>query len=92
MTRLVTTHSLSQGKACQLVGLDRSVGRYQSKKQDDALKCQLQALAHERKRFGYRRLHLLLRKAGAQINHKKVYRLYKALGLEVSQRKGKKDR
>ena len=90
MTRLVTTHSLSQRKACQLVGLHRSVGRYQSKKQDDALKCQLQALAHERRRFGYRRLHLLLRKAGSHINHKKVYRLYKEIGLEVSERKGKK--
>ena len=90
MTSLVATHSHSQRKACQLVGLHRSVGRYQSKKQDDALQSPLQALADERRPLGYRRLHLLLRRAGAQINHKKVYRFDKEVGLQVSQRKGKK--
>ena len=89
MTSLVQRHSLSQRKAWQLVEIHRSVARYAPKKQDDALKAQLQELAHARRRFGYRRLHLLLRRAGAQINHKKVYRLYKEVGLQVTHRKGK---
>lgn len=89
-TGLAKKHSLSQRKACQLVGIHRSVARYESKKQDDHLKAQLQQLAHQRRRFGYRRLHLLLRRQGLKINHKKVYRLYKEVGLQVVQRKGRK--
>ena len=89
MTSLVQKHSLSQRKACQLVGIHRSA-RYAPKKQDASLKSQLRELAHERRRFGYRRLHLLLRRAGVEINHKKVYRLYKEVGLQVPHSKRKK--
>lgn len=90
MASLVQAHHLSQRKACQLVGLHRSVARYASVKQDDALKAQLQSLAQARNRFGYRRLHLLLTRQGTVVNHKKVYRLYKEIGLQVKQRKGRK--
>ena len=90
MTGLMKTHQLSERKACRLVGLHRSVTRYASAKQDDALIAQLQALAQARNRFGYRRLHLLLRRQGTVVNHKKVYRLYKEMGLQVKQRKGRK--
>ncbi len=40
-------------------------------------------LAHEKPRFGYRRLHILLRRAGERINHKRVQRVYRAAGLSV---------
>lgn len=90
MTGLMKIHRLSERKACRLVGLHRSVARYASIKQDDVLKAQLQALAQARNRFGYRRLHLLLRRQGTVVNHKKVYRLYKEMGLQVKQRKGRK--
>ncbi|MGX8984692.1 IS3 family transposase, partial [Pseudomonas aeruginosa] len=41
----------------------------------------------ERRRFGYRRLHILLRRAGVQVNHKRIYRLYRAAGLMVKRRR-----
>lgn len=42
------------------------------------LQTQLVELAQERRRFGYRRLHILLRQAGMQVNHKRIYHLYLA--------------
>lgn len=47
----------------------------------------LSALANERRRFGYRRLHVLLRREGFEVNHKRVYRLYRQAGLAVRKRK-----
>lgn len=88
---LVTKHRISQRKGCQLVGMHRSVARYQAKKQGDAtLKTKIQLLAWARRRFAYRRIHLLLRRQGVIINHKSVYRLYKACALQVRQRRGRK--
>lgn len=54
-----------------------------------ALRQRLRELAGERRRFGYRRLHILLRREGLAINHKRVYRLYREEGLSVRQRKRK---
>ncbi len=51
------------------------------------LQAQLVELAQERRRFGYRRLHILLRRAGVQVNHKRIYRLYRAAGLMVKRRR-----
>ena len=65
---LVTKHRISQRKGCQLVGMHRSVARYQAKKQGDAtLKTKIQLLAWARRRLGYRRIHLLLRREGVMI-------------------------
>ena len=83
---------ISQRRACRLVGLSRSVLCYQSAKRDDdeALKERLIDLANERRRFGYRRIHALLRREGYQVNHKRVYRLYQEAGLGVRKRKRRK--
>ena len=71
--------------------MHRSVARYQAKKQGDAtLKTKIQQLAWARGRSGYRRIHLLLRRQGVIINHKRVYRLYKSCALQVRQRSGRK--
>ncbi len=81
---------LSQRRACRLVGIQRSVARYESKNQEPSeLLTRLKELAWERKRFGYRRLHRLLVWEGFLVNHKRVYRLYHQEGLMVrrSQRK-----
>ena len=79
-----TKHQLSERKSCQLVGLHRSVERHASKKADQSvLKAKICAIARARPRFGYRRIHLLLRKQGLRVNHKRVYRLYKACSLKV---------
>ncbi len=73
--------------ACRLVGLARSVGRYQTKKCDEALSAKIVELAEARRRFGYRRIHVLLRKEGHKVNHKRVYRLYKLANLSLKKRR-----
>jgi putative transposase len=81
---------LSQRKACRLVGSARSTVRYRSRRgEDTALRTRLRELAERRPRFGYRRLHLLLRREGITVNHKRVERLYRAEGLAVRRRKRK---
>ena len=62
---LQTTYEMSQRRACRVLSTDRTSVRYQSTRPDDgALRERLKALAQERRRFGYRRLHVLLRREG----------------------------
>jgi putative transposase len=65
--------------------------RYQARRPDDrVLRERLRELSHERKRFGYRRLHILLEREGLHMNHKKLRRLYREEGLQVRKRGGRK--
>jgi hypothetical protein len=65
--------------------------RYRSCGADDGdLRSRLRELARQRRRFGYQRLHILLRRDGITINHKKTQRLYREEGLTVRRRKGRK--
>ena len=65
--------------------------RYQAARPDDgALRERLKALAQERRRFGYRRLHVLLRREGHAVNRKRVQRLYREERLTVRRRGGRK--
>lgn len=75
-----------------MIGLERATLRYQAlPRVDEAeLRQRLRALAVERPRFGYRRLHVLLRREGLGVNHKRVYRLDCAEGLAVRRRKRKR--
>lgn len=81
----------SQRRACRLVGTARSTVRYRSQRRDDdgALRRRLRELAAQRPRFGYRRLHVLLRREGTVVNHKRIARLYREEGLAVRCRKRK---
>ena len=82
---------VSERRACRVIAADRAVIRYQSRRDDDgALREKLRELAHQRRRFGYRRLHILLRREGLTINRKKTQRLYREEGLTVRRRKGRK--
>ena len=81
---------LSERRLCTALGFARSTQRYQPVKGDEALRVRLRELAAERRRFGYRRLHILLRREGWAINHKKLYRLYQEEGLSVRKRTGRK--
>lgn len=82
---------VSERCACRLVGVSRSTVRYRRRSRDDtSLVKRLRELARERPRFGYRRLHALLRREGEMVNHKRVYRLYRTAGLTVPQRKRKR--
>jgi len=89
--RLQDRFAVSERRAAQLVGIARTTVRYQHRRPDDAqLLNRLRTLAVERPRFGYRRLHILLRREGQCINHKRVYRLYRAAGLAVRRRARKR--
>ena len=82
---------VSERRACRVIAADRSVIRYETRRDDDAgLREKLRDLAHQRRRFGYRRLHILLRQGGITINRKKTQRLYREEGLTVRRRKGRK--
>ncbi|MGI9071526.1 MAG: IS3 family transposase [Bryobacteraceae bacterium] len=50
----------------------------------------LTQLAHEKRRYGYRRLAVLLRRGGEIVNHKRVFRIYRAGGLSVKRKKRKR--
>jgi putative transposase len=85
-----TGFRISERRACHLVGVARSSYRYRSQAADQtALRIRLRDLAATRVRYGYRRLHILLRREGWRINHKRVYRLYReeGLGIRVKRRK-----
>ena len=71
-----------------VVGADRTSMRYRSCRADDGdLRSRLCELAQQRRRFGYRRLHILLRRDGIVVNRKKTQRLYREEGLTVRRRK-----
>jgi putative transposase len=64
--------------------------RYRTTRADDAdVRQRLRVIAQERRRFGYRRLHVLLRREGYRINHKKLFRLYREEKLTVRRRGGR---
>ncbi len=88
---LRSAHAVSERRACLVIGTDRATIRYRHLRGDDgAMRARLRALAAERRRFGYRRLHVLLRREGIQINHKKLRRLYALERLQVRRRGGRK--
>jgi putative transposase len=81
----------SERRACQLAGVGRSSCRYQARRRDDReLRERLRELAAERRRFGYRRLTVMLRREGWAVNPKRVYRLYGEEGLSVRRRQRKR--
>jgi putative transposase len=84
--------AVSQRRACRLVGLARSTLHYEKRQslEDDVLQARIIELAHERRRFGYRRIHALMRREGHEINHKRTYRLYREANLAVRRRKRRK--
>ena len=89
--RVMERHGLSQRRACELVGVDRSTLRYRCRRPEDrALRERLRELAAERRRFGYRRLGWMLAREGHTINHKKLYRIYREERLMVRRRRGRK--
>jgi putative transposase len=91
VAHLSVTYEVSQRRACQAIGADRTSMRYRSIRPDDAvLRSRLRELAAQRRRFGYRRLLILLRREGTRVNHKKLRRLYREERLQVRRRGGRK--
>lgn len=85
-------HGASERRACRLAKIDRKAVHYKPKKKpdDDRIRQRLRELAEERRRFGYRRLHVLLKREGMHANHKRVFRIYSEEGLKVRKRKRKR--
>lgn len=84
-------HGFSERRACRLIGVNRSAWQYEPLRgQDDAVRVRMREIANERRRFGYRRLAILLRREGKGMNLKKVYRLYREERLTVRRRGGRK--
>jgi putative transposase len=87
----VATYEMSERRACRTIQADRKTARYRSRRSSDQeLRARLHELACEQRRFGYRRLHVMLRAEGRLLNRKKTWRLYREVGLTVSKRKGRK--
>ena len=82
---------LSERRACNIVDADRKMVRYRSCRPPDlALRTQLRDLANERRRFGYRRLFVLLRRDGEPSGINRIYRLYREEGLTVRKRRARR--
>ncbi len=81
---------VSQRRACRALSVERRRLKYQSCKDDSHLRERLKALAAERRRFGYKRLAIMLKREGQIHNLKKIYRVYKEEGLSVKRRKSRK--
>lgn len=91
VAHVCSAFQVSERRACMIIGCVRMTVRYRSRRSNDAeLRARLRALAHERRRFGYRRLHVLLRREGFTVNHKRLFRVYREERLMVRRRGGRK--
>jgi len=90
VTRVLEHAGVSERRALGLVRLHRSVWRYRRRRDDRALRERLRVLAAARPRWGYRRLHVLLKREGLHANWKRIYRVYREEGLTVRRRKRKR--
>ncbi len=91
VAHLQAVMSLSERRVCSIVGADRKMIRYRSNRSPDAvLRGRLRDLANERRRFGYRRLFVLLRREGEPSGINRIYRLYREEGLTVRKRRARR--
>ena len=91
VAHLQSAFEVSERRACAVLGVDRTSFRYRSSRPADAaVRARLRELAAVRRRFGYRRLLVLMRREGLTMNHKKFRRLYREERLQVRRRGGRK--
>lgn len=91
VTVLRTERNFGVTRACGLVGISRSLYRYRSRRSDSAaLRMRIEEIAAIKRRYGYRRVYVRLRREGWQVNRKRVYRIYRDAGLAVRRRKRKR--
>jgi putative transposase len=91
VVHLCSAFEVSERRACSTIAVDRSSVRYRGTRPDDAaLRDRLRELAAQRRRFGYRRLHILMIREGLHMNHKKLRRLYREERLAVRRRGSRK--
>src|SRR6185312_1996473 len=86
-----TVYGASLCRACRLVQISRSLHRYRTRRpSQEGLRLRMRELAQARPRFGYRRIHVLLRRDGWRVNMKRVRRLYREVGLQLRHKKPKR--
>ncbi|TXH80339.1 MAG: IS3 family transposase [Rhizobium sp.] len=91
VAHLQAVMGLSERRACTIVGADRKMVRYRScRPPDTELRTRLRDLANERRRFGYRRLFILLRREGEPSGVNRIHRLYREEGLSVRKRRARR--
>src|SRR5262245_59867905 len=84
---------ISLRRACELLGISRSSFRYEPRRRDDsALSRKVIELSRENKRYGYRRIGALLSRNEVQVNHKKLFRIWKENGLCLPRKRRRKSR
>lgn len=87
---MIEKFELSQTRASRLAGVDPKTVRLRQAQKHEDIRIRMRAIAGERRRFGYRRIGVLLRREGIVMNKKKLYRLYREEGLAVKRRRGRK--
>ncbi|WP_408734042.1 IS3 family transposase [Paraburkholderia bannensis] len=89
---LMTERAMGVTRACGLVGISRSLFQYESRRKvaDEELTGRMMVIAAQKRRYGYRRIHVLLRREGWLANHKRIWRLYSKAGLSVRKRRRKR--
>ena len=93
MDDLRTQYGASHSRACAVMMLSRSVYHYRSRRPEQTpLATRIKEIAASRVRYGYQRIHVLLRREGWQVNHKRVYRLYRLAGLSLFERRPRRHR
>ena len=91
VAHLRTVFEISERRACSFVKADRKMVRYRSRRPSDTeLRERLRGLAAERRRFGYRRLFVLLRREGELSGKNRIYRLHREEGLTVRKRRARR--
>jgi transposase InsO family protein len=91
VVHLMEAHQVSQRRACDVLQVNRSSMRYLSCRGDDAeLRDAIKRVSRERRRFGCRRIHVMIAREGFEVNHKKVRRIYREEKLQVRRRGGRK--
>jgi len=91
VAHLMEAHQVSQRRACGILQIDRSLVRYLSRRGDDVDLCDaIKRVSRERRRFGYRRIHVMVAREGFEVNHKKVRRIYTEEKLQMRRRGGRK--
>ena len=91
VAEVMTTHELSQRRACGLIGITRrGLKRAPAEDRNRGLRQRLRELAEERRRWGCPMLYLMLRREGWRANHKRVERLYREEGLSLRRRRRRK--
>jgi len=89
---LVSERSYSERGACKVVGIGRSSARYQAKKSAEEIEVRrsIRDLANRHPGYGYRRIRVLLKRTGSQVNHKRIQRIWQAEGLQIPRKKPRK--